>query len=200
MWAVCLDLESVLIPEIWQVLAKKLKINELKLTTREIPDFDLLMKRRLDVLLTNNLKIQDLQKIVKKIKPLNGALSFLNWVRENFLTVISSDTFFEFWKVLGKRLNYPVVFCNSFEIDKKGFIRGYKIRKKNGKLATVKALKFLGYKVIAIGDSYNDIAMLRAADVGILFKPPKKMKKEFPQFRSVSNYRELRSILEKYIS
>jgi len=112
---------------------KKLKINELKLTTREIPDFDLLMKRRLDVLLTNNLKIQDLQKIVKKIKPLNGALSFLNWVRENFLTVISSDTFFEFWKVLGKRLNYPVVFCNSFEIDKKGFIRGYKIRKKNGK-------------------------------------------------------------------
>jgi len=200
MWIVCLDLESVLIPEIWQEIAKKLKIEELKLTTRDIPNFNLLMKKRLEILRDNNLKIQDLQKIVRNIKPLKGALPFLNWLRKNFPAIVVSDTFFEFWKVLGKKLNYPVVFCNSFEIDKKGFISGYKIRKKSRKLETVKALKLLGFKVVAIGDSYNDVKMLKAADAGLLFKASKKMRKEFPQFKSAKNYRELKSILKKYLS
>jgi phosphoserine/homoserine phosphotransferase len=199
MWAVCLDLESILIPEIWQELAKGLKIEELKLTTREIPDFNLLMEKRLNALLKNNIKIQDLQKIVRKIKPLKGALSFLNWLRKNFPTIIVSDTFFEFWKVLEGKLNFPVVFCNNFEVDKEGFIKGYKIRKENGKLETVKALKSLGYKVIAIGDSYNDVAMLKAADVGILFKAPKEMMRELSRFKCAKNYRDLKSILKKYI-
>jgi phosphoserine/homoserine phosphotransferase len=198
MWAVCLDLESILIPEIWQELAKELKIEELKLTTREIPDFNLLMEKRLNALLKNNIKIQHLQKIVRKIKPLKGALPFLNWLRKNFPAIITSDTFFEFWKVLGGKLNFPVVFCNSFEVDKKGFIKGYKIRKENGKLETVKALKSLGYKVIAIGDSYNDVAMLKAADVGILFKAPKEMMREFSRFKCAKNYRDLKLILKKY--
>jgi phosphoserine/homoserine phosphotransferase len=199
MWAVCLDLESILIPEIWQELAKGLNIEELKLTTREIPDFNLLMEKRLNALLKNNIKIQDLQKIVRKIKPLKGALSFLNWLRKNFPTIIVSDTFFEFWKVLEGKLNFPVVFCNNFEVDKEGFIKGYKIRKENGKLETVKALKSLGYKVIAIGDSYNDVAMLKAADVGILFKAPKEMMRELSRFKCAKNYRDLKSILKKYI-
>jgi phosphoserine/homoserine phosphotransferase len=199
MWIVCLDLESILIPEIWQEVAKKLKIEELRLTTRDIPNFNVLMQKRLEILRENNLKIQDLQKIVKKIKPLKGTLPFLNWLRKNFPAIIVSDTFFEFWKVLGEKLNWPVVFCRNFEVDKKGFIRNYKIRKKNGKLETVKALKSLGYKVIAIGDSYNDVAMLKAADVGVLFNASKKMRKEFPQFKSAKNYRGLKSILEKYI-
>jgi phosphoserine/homoserine phosphotransferase len=199
MWAVCLDLESILIPEIWQELAKGLNIEELKLTTREIPDFNLLMEKRLNALLKNNIKIQYLQKIVRKIKPLKGALSFLNWLRKNFPTIIVSDTFFEFWKVLEGKLNFPVVFCNNFEVDKEGFIKGYKIRKENGKLETVKALKSLGYKVIAIGDSYNDVAMLKAADVGILFKAPKEMMRELSRFKCAKNYRDLKSILKKYI-
>lgn len=199
MWAVCLDLESILIPEIWQELAKGLKIEELKLTTREIPDFNLLMEKRLNALLKNNIKIQDLQKIVRKIKPLKGALSFLNWLRKNFPTIIVSDTFFEVWKFLEGKLNFPVVFCNNFEVDKEGFIKGYKIRKENGKPETVKALKSLGYKVIAIGDSYNDVAMLKAADVGILFKAPREMMRELSRFKCAKNYRDLKSILKKYI-
>jgi phosphoserine/homoserine phosphotransferase len=199
MWAVCLDLESILIPEIWQELAKELKIEELKLTTREIPDFKLLMEKRLNALSKNNIKIQDLQKIVRKIKPLKGALPFLNWLRKNFPTVIASDTFFEFWKAVGEKLNWPVVFCNNFDIDEKGFIRGYKIRKENGKLETVKALKFLGYKVVAIGDSYNDLTMLKTADLGILFNAPKELREKFPQFKFAKNYKELKSILENIL-
>jgi phosphoserine/homoserine phosphotransferase len=199
MWAVCIDLESILIPEIWKKLAKELKIEELKLTTREIPDFKLLMEKRLNALSKNNVKIQDLQKIVRKIKPLKGALPFLNWLRKNFPTIIVSDTFFEFWKAVGERLNWPVVFCNNFDVDEKGFIRGYKIRKENRKLETVKALKFLGYKVVAIGDSYNDLAMLKTADVGILFKAPRELRDKFPQFKFAKDYKELKSILENIL-
>jgi phosphoserine/homoserine phosphotransferase len=200
MWMVCLDLESVLIPEIWQKLAKELKIEELKLTTREVPDFKILMKRRLDALSKNHIKIQNLQKIVRKIKPLRGALPFLNWTRKNFPTIIVSDTFFEFWKIVGEKLNFPLAICkNSFEIDKEGFIRNYKFINKSNKAKVVKALKSLGYKVISIGDSYNDIAMLKTADVGILFNATKKTEREFPQFKNVKNYEDLKSILKKYI-
>jgi len=195
-WIVCLDLEGILIPEIWQEIAKKSKIKELELTTRDIPNFDLLMKKRLKILRKNNLKIQDLQKIVKKIKPFKEALPFLNWMRKNFPVIILSDTFFEFWKVLAPKLNYPTIFCNTFKIDKSGFIKNYKMRKKNGKFETVKALKSLGFKVIAIGDSYNDISMLKEANVGILFRPPYKIKREFPEFKAVKNYKELKSVIE----
>jgi phosphoserine/homoserine phosphotransferase len=199
MWIVCLDLESILIPEIWQEIAKKLKIKELELTTRDVPNFDLLMKKRLEILRKNNLKIQDLQKVIRKIKPFQGALPFLNWLRENFPVIILSDTFLEFWKVLIKKLNYPTLFCNNFQVDKNGFIENYKIRKKNGKLQAVRALKSLGFKIICVGDSYNDISMLKEANVGILFRSSDKIKKEFRQFKNVKSYRELKKILKSYI-
>jgi phosphoserine/homoserine phosphotransferase len=199
MWIVCLDLESILIPEIWQEIAKKLKIKELELTTRDVPNFDLLMKKRLEILRKNNLKIQDLQKVIRKIKPFQGALPFLNWLRENFPVIILSDTFLEFWKILIKKLNYPTLFCNNFQVDKNGFIENYKIRKKNGKLQAVRALKSLGFKIICVGDSYNDISMLKEANVGILFRSSDKIKKEFRQFKNVKSYRELKKILKSYI-
>ena len=199
MYIVCLDLESILIPEIWLSVAKKKKIKELELTTRDLPDYEALMKRRLKILQAHNIKLRDIQKIIKKIEPLNGALSFLNWFRKRCPVIILSDTFIEFGNILMEKLDYPTLFCNSLEIDKNGFIKNYRLRQKNGKKESVKALKSLGFKVIAIGDSYNDISMLREADIGILLKAPTELKKEFPQFPNAQNYRELKSNLKKYI-
>ena len=199
MYIVCLDLESVLIPEIWLSVAKETKIKELELTTRDLPDYEALMKRRLKILQAHNIKLRDIQKIIKKIEPLNGALSFLNWLRKRCPVIILSDTFIEFGNILMEKLDYPTLFCNSLKIDKNGFIKNYRLRQKDGKKEAVKALKSLGFKVIAIGDSYNDISMLREADIGILLKAPTELKKEFPQFPNAQNYRELKSNLKKYI-
>ena len=199
MHIICIDLESTLTPEIWVEVSDKTKIKELGLTTRDIPDYDLLMKKRLKVLKENNLKLRDIQKIIEKIKPIKGAPDFLNWIRRKTQVIILSDTFVEFGNILMEKFNYPTLFCNNLKIDKKGFIINYESRNREGKMETVKALQSLNFKVVAIGDSYNDIAMLKKANAGFLFKAPNKIKKEFPQFSNAQNYKELKNFLKKYV-
>ena len=199
MYIVCLDLESILVPEVWLNVAKKTKIAELRLTTRDLPDYNALMKRRLKILRVHNIKLKDVQKIIEEMEPLNGAVAFLDWLKKRCQVIVLSDTFIEFGNILMKKLGYPTLFCNSLEIDKNGFIRSYKLRKKNGKMKAIRALQLLGFKVIAVGDSYNDVTMLKEANIGFLFKASNKMRKEFPQFPNIQNYRELKSVLEKYI-
>jgi len=200
MWIVCIDLESVLIPEIWEEIAKKLNVEELKLTTRDIPDFKLLMKKRIEILRKNKIRLKKLQNIVKKMKPLKGAFSFLTWLRENFPVIIISDTFFEFWKYISPKLNFPLALCNNyFEVDKNGFIKNYRRRKSNAKKLIVKKLNELGFKVIAIGDSFNDISMLKEANVGILFNPTKELNRRFFNLKKVKHYKELKENLKRIL-
>lgn len=199
MYIVCLDLESILIPEIWINVAKKTKIRELRLTTRDVPDYDALMKRRLRILKTYNIKLRDVQKVIQGMKPLGGALEFLNWLRKKCQVIVLTDSFYEFISPLTEKFFYPTIFCNWLEIDKNGFIKNYKLRQREGKRESVKSLKSLGFEMIAIGDSYNDITMLEMADIGIFFNASAKVKKEFSQFQAVNNYQELKSILKKYI-
>jgi phosphoserine/homoserine phosphotransferase len=199
MYLVCLDLESILVPEIWMKIAEATKIKGLKLTTRDVRDYDVLMKRRLKILRTHNIKLKDIQKIILKMEPLKGALAFLNWLRKRSQVIVLSDTFIEFGSILMQKLGYPTLFCHSLEVDKNGFIKNYRLRENGGKVQVVKALQRLGFKVIAIGDSYNDITMLKEADVGFLFKASDKVRKEFSQFSNAQGYKELKSLLEKYI-
>ena len=187
----CLDLEGVLVPEIWIKVAEKTKIKELRLTTRDIPDYDVLMKRRLKILREHGIKLKDIQKVISAIKPLPHAKQFLDALRLSRQVVILSDTYYEFVMPLMKKLRNPALLCNWLETDARGFISQYHLRQKNGKEKAVLALKNIGFKVKAAGDSYNDIAMLKAADQGILFNPPKKMAQDFPQFPVVWNHQNL---------
>ncbi len=196
---VCLDLEGVLLPEIWINIAKRTKIKELELTTRDVPDYDFLMKKRLKILEENGIKIKDIQKIIKEIKPLKGALNFLNWLRKRFPVIILSDTFYEFINPLVNKFSLPTIFCNKLEVDKEGFIKNYRLRQEDGKRKSVEILKKLGFEVVAIGDSYNDLEMLGKADFGILFKPPKKIIEKLPKFPTAKNYSELKSKLKSFI-
>lgn len=196
---VCTDLESVLIPEIWIYIADKTGIKELHLTTREVPDFDYLMKMRLKVLREHDVKLKDIQKIIKDIKPLRGATDFLEWLRERYQVIVLSDSFNEFISVLNGKLSYPTVLCNDFKTDENGFIKDYTIKQKDSKRKSVRTLKSLGFNVIAVGDSYNDISMMKAADVGILFNASDNVKRDFPRFPTVDNYQQLKLILEKYV-
>lgn len=193
---VCLDLEGVLLPEIWINIAKNFKIKELELTTRDISDYNLLMKGRLKILKENKIKLKALQKIIKNLKPLKGAINFLNWLKERFPVIILSDTFYEFINPLVNKFSLPTIFCNKLEVDKEGFIKNYRLRQEDGKRKSVEILKKLGFEVIAIGDSYNDLEMLKEADFGILFKPPKKLIEELPKFPTAKNYSELKSKLK----
>jgi len=191
----CLDMEGVLVPEIWVNVAKKTKIKELQLTTRDIPDYDVLMKRRLKILRTEGIKLKDIQKVISTLKPLPGAKAFLDKLRAKHQVLILSDTFYEFAMPLMKKLGYPTLFCNWLSVDKKGFIENYHLRQKNGKEKAVRALKSIGFTVRAVGDSYNDITMLQAAGKGILFNPPANIKKEFPKLRVAKNYNDLFKLL-----
>lgn len=193
---VCLDLEGVLLPEIWLNVAKKTKIKELELTTRDVPDFELLLRRRLKILREHKIRLKDIQKIIKNIEPLRGALNFLDWLRKRFLVIILSDTFYEFINPLLEKFSYPTIFCNSLKIGKDGFIKNYQLRQKNGKQNLVKFLKSLGFEVVGIGDSYNDLEMLKEADFAILFKPPKNIIADWPKFPIAKNYSEMKSILK----
>ena len=199
MWVVCSDLEGVFVPEVWINVAKKTGIEELKLTTRDIKNYDELMTYRLKMLDKHNLKIQDLQAVISTIKPMDGALEFTKWLREVSRLVIVSDTFVEFAKPLMSQLEHPFLLCHSLEIATDGQITNYKLRQPDPKRKTVEAYKSLEYKVIAFGDSYNDISMLKAADIGILFCPPQNVIDDYPEFPVVRNYDELRAILVKYI-
>ena len=190
----CLDLEGVLLPEIWIKFAEKTGIEELKLTTRDIPDYDKLMQGRLSILREKNLKIQDIQDVISTLSPLDGAVDFLNWLKSEFQVIILSDTFYQFAGPLMKQLAYPTLFCHNLIIDDKGVIVDYKLRQQDQKTKAVKALQSLNLKVISAGDSYNDTGMLQQADAGILFCPPQRVIEEFPQFPVATNYDEFQKL------
>jgi len=191
----CLDLEGVLLPEIWVKFAEKTGIEELKLTTRDIPDYDELMQARLKILADHNLKIHDIEKVIATLSPLEGAVDFLQWLKSEFQVIILSDTYYEFIGPLMKQLDYPTVFCHSLVIDENGIIADYKLRQTDQKTKAVKALQSLNFQVISAGDSYNDTGMLQQADGGILFCPPENVIKDFPQFPVAKNYAEFKSLL-----
>ena len=192
---VCLDLEGVLLPEIWVKFAEKTGIEELKITTREIPDYDQLMQMRLKILREHNLTIDDIQNVIATLSPLEGAYDFLNWLKSEFQVIILSDTYYEFIGPLMKQLDYPTVFCHSLVIDNNGLITDYKLRQSDQKTKAVKSLQSLNFKVISAGDSYNDTGMLQQADAGILFCPPDKVIKDFPQFPVARDYSEFKALL-----
>jgi len=199
MYIVCPDLEGIFVPEIWINVSERTGIQELRLTTRDIPDYDQLMRRRLEILKGENLKITDIQRVIQSMNPLDGAIKILEWIRERFQLILVSDTFVEFAGPFLEKLNRPTLFCNSLIIGMDGTIIDYRLRQKDGKRHAVKALKGLGYKVIAIGDSYNDTTMLNEADESILFKPPENIKKEFTDFPVIESYEDLKAELKKYI-
>jgi len=193
----CLDLEGVLVPEIWINVAEKTGIAELRLTTRDIPDYDVLMKRRLQILDQHRLKLQDIQAVIATMSPLEGAQEFLHWLQSEFQVIILSDTFYQFAQPLMKQLHFPTLFCHSLKVDKAGKITDYVLRMKDQKRESVKKLKDLNFKVAAAGDSYNDIGMLEAADVGILFCPPEKIVQEYPRFQVTRDYTQLKATFQK---
>ena len=191
----CLDMEGVLVPEIWIQVAERTRVKELRLTTRDIPDYDALMKRRIKILRSEGIRLFEIQEVIAEMEPLEGAVEFLERLRVKSQVVILSDTYYEFAMPLMKKLGFPTLFCNSLAVDRKGFIVSYHLRQENGKEKAVRGLKALGFKVKAVGDSYNDITMLQAADEGILFNPPAKIVKEFPKLRVAGSYKEILKIL-----
>ncbi len=199
MWIVCADLEGVFVPEVWINFAKKTGIDALKLTTRDIKDYDELMRYRLKILDENNLKIQDIQEVISTMKPLDGALEFTRWLRKVTRFAIVSDTFVEFAKPLMEQLENPFLLCHSLEIDKTGRVVDYKLRQADPKRRTVEAFQSLKYKVLAFGDSYNDIPMVESADVGILYCPPENVVKDYPQYPVAKNLNELKKLIEKHV-
>jgi phosphoserine/homoserine phosphotransferase len=188
---VCLDLEGVLVPEIWIAFADSVGIPALRCTTRDEPDYDKLMHYRLDILKAHNLKLPDIQKVISTIKPLDGALEFIGNLRKKTQLIILSDTFLEFAGPLMAQLNYPTIFCNSLVVDSDGTITGYTLREQNGKREAVKALKGLNIPCFAAGDSYNDIAMIDEADRGVLFCAPKNILETRADLKITETYDEL---------
>lgn len=199
MWVVCADLEGVFVPEIWVNVAKVTGIEKLKLTTRDIKDYDELMRYRLNVLDENNLKINDIQHVISTLKPLDGALDFVRWLREVTRFVIVSDTFIEFAQPLMNQLENPLLLCHSLEIDETGRVANYKLRQPDPKRKTVEAFQSLNYKVLAFGDSYNDISMLKSADIGILYCPPENVVSDYPELPVTKNIEELKALIKEYI-
>lgn len=187
-----LDLEGVLVPEIWIDFAAKTGIDALKATTRDIPDYDVLMRQRLDLLSQHELGLPDIQEVIATMKPLEGAPEFVDWLRERFQVVILSDTFYEFSQPLMAQLGFPTLFCHRLIADDSGKIIDYKLRQKDPKRQSVKAFHQLNFRVIASGDSYNDTTMLSEADAGILFRAPENVISEFPQYPAVNAYEELK--------
>ena len=188
----CLDLEGVLVPEIWIAFAEKTGIEKLRLTTRDIPDYDELMRGRLKILNDHNLRISDIQNVIKQVFPMEGAKDFLSWLKTEFQVIILSDTFNQFAGPLMEKLDHPTLFCHDLIVDNSGRITDYKLRIRDAKTKAVKALQGLNLKVIAAGDSYNDTGMLQQAEAGILFKAPTNVIEEFPQFPVTRNYEEFK--------
>jgi phosphoserine/homoserine phosphotransferase len=189
----CLDLEGVLVPEIWINVAERTGIDALRRTTRDEPDYDLLMKQRLQILADHDLGLADIQQVIGTLSPLPGAPEFLDWLRERFQLVILSDTFYDFAQPLMRQLAFPTLFCHSLETDAAGRIADYHLRLPDQKRRAVQAFHGLNLKVIAAGDSYNDTSMLSEADAGILFRPPQNVIDEFPQFPVATSYEALQS-------
>jgi len=193
---ICLDLEGVLVPEIWINLANRTKIEGLRLTTRDIKNYDELMAHRLNILRKKELNIKDILEAVKSLEPFKGAVDFLKQLSQKYQVIILSDTFYEIAYPLIAKLDFPNVFCHHLNVSDKGKVLGYKLRINNQKKAAVKAFKAINFEVFAVGDSYNDIDMLKEADLGILFMASGALKKEYPKFLSTSNYKDLINILE----
>ncbi|NLV18615.1 MAG: bifunctional phosphoserine phosphatase/homoserine phosphotransferase ThrH [Bacteroidetes bacterium] len=195
MYILCSDLEGVFVPEIWINVALATGIEELKLTTRDINNYDVLMKGRLDILRQNKLTIHDIQKVIKGIDPLPGAVDFISWIKKRTGLIIVSDTFIEFADPLMEKLGRPTLLCNSLTIDQDGNITNYNLRQSDGKRKVTEALHNLNYKVVAVGDSYNDISMLRNSDAGILFRPPENVIKDNSDLPVTRTYEELKEII-----
>ncbi len=185
----CLDLEGVLVPEIWVGVAEHTGIDALRATTRDVPDYDVLMRQRLRLLEENGLGVDQIQQVIADMTPLEGAKDFLDWLKARFQVIILSDTFYEFSHPLMRQLDFPVLFCHRLKIEN-GRITGYRLRQKDPKRQSVKALHALNFRVIAAGDSYNDTTMLEEADAGILFRAPPSVVKAFPQYPSVHTYED----------
>ena len=193
---VTLDLEGVLTPEIWIAVAEKTGIPELRRTTRDEPDYDKLMRGRIRILNEHGLKLSNIQKVISTLRPLPGALEFLNELRSIVQVIILSDTFEQFARPLLKQLGWPTLFCNTLVVENDRIV-DYRLRQKNQKQKSVAALKSLNYKVISAGDSYNDTLMLSEADVGFLFRAPDNVKREFPQFKAVETYEDLLALIKE---
>ena len=197
---VCLDLEGVLIPEIWINFAEKVGVEELKATTRDIPDYDELMRFRLDLCAKHDFRIRDIQDVIDTLSPLEGAKEFSDQLRADYQLIILSDTFQEFAEPMMRQLSWPTIFCHELVIDEEGRINNYKLRKADHKRETVKRLHELNFNVVAAGDSYNDTTMLGEAEQGILFCPPQNVIDEFPQFPVATSYAQLRNEIDAAMS
>ena len=199
MHIVCLDLEGVLVPEIWIAFSEAVGIPELKRTTRDEPNYDTLMKFRLSILEKNGLGLKEIQSTIEKIEPLDGAFAFLNELRSFCQTIILSDTFEQFAAPLMKKLGMPTIFCNSLEVAPTGKITGYKMRCEHSKLTTVRALQSCGFETIASGDSFNDSEMIKASKAGFLFRTTEQIKNDFPQFKAFTEYKDLLSAIKQAV-
>jgi phosphoserine / homoserine phosphotransferase len=188
----CLDLEGVLVPEIWIKFSEKTGIPELRLTTRDISNYDELMTMRLSTLAKHGLGLKQIQEVISTLQPLEGAKDFLDWLRERFQVVILSDTFYEFAGPLMAQLGYPTLLCHKLTVDDNGMVTDYNLRQANPKRQAVCAFKTLYYRTIAVGDSYNDTTMLTEADVGILFHAPQNVIEQFPQFPAIQTFDDLK--------
>ena len=195
MQIVCLDLEGVLVPEIWIAFAERTGIPELRRTTRDEPDYDKLMKYRLGILAEKKLGLADIQDVISSLAPMPGARECLDWLRNRYQVVILSDTFYEFAMPLMRQLGWPTLFCHRLEADANGMLVNYHLRMMEQKRESVKAFKALNFKTIAAGDSYNDTAMLAEAHAGILFRPPQNVVQEFPQFPVTQDYEALKAAI-----
>jgi phosphoserine/homoserine phosphotransferase len=193
---VCLDLEGVLVPEIWIEFSRRTGIAELSRTTRDEPDYDKLMGFRVDCLARNGLKLADIQRVIESMGPMPGARAFLDRLRERYQVFILSDTFYEFATPLMRQLGWPSLLCHRLDIDEQGFVRGWRLRMPDQKRAAVRALKSLNYQVMAAGDSYNDTAMLGAADAGFFYHPPAAIAAQFPQFPVTESYEALGAAID----
>ena len=191
MIVVCLDLEGVLVPEIWIEVARRTGIVALERTTRDEPDYDTLMRYRLEILARERLRLPDIEAVIAELGPLEGAAKFLDALRQRHQVVILSDTFYEFARPLMRQLGWPTLFCHQLEVDAEGFIGNYRLRMPDQKRSAVEALRALRFSVVAAGDSYNDTSMLGAANVGIFYRPPAAIASQFPQFRVTQSYAEL---------
>ncbi len=194
---VCLDLEGVLVPEIWVAFAEETGIPELKKTTRDEPDYDKLMKWRLGILKEHGLGLKEIQETIAKIDPMPGAKEFLDELRSMTQVIIISDTFTQFAAPLMKKLGWPTIFCNSLEVAEDGEITGYKMRVENSKYSTVKALQSIGFETIASGDSHNDLGMIKASKAGFLFKSTEQIKKDNPELEAYETYEQLMEAIKK---
>lgn len=196
---ICLDLEGVLVPEIWIAFSEKTGISELRITTREEPDYDKLMRYRMNILREHNLTLKDIQDVIATIRPLEGAREFLDKVREITQVVILSDTFTEFAKPLMRQLGWPTILCNSLIVDDKGMLTGMRLRQQDGKRKAIDGFRSMNFRTFAAGDSYNDLTMIRKADKGCLFRAPVNILKEEPDLRLCTTYDEFFAEIKAFV-